>query len=70
MTSISSERAAAQSSTATATATEKLNACVGCVSSLSERALDTRTRQFSWAPKSGAPDTERIYGLYKISAAV
>ncbi|MGM5025599.1 DUF3829 domain-containing protein [Tardiphaga sp. 862_B3_N4_1] len=59
--------AAAQSSSAT----EKLNAYVGCVNSLSERTLDSRVRYFSWAPKSGPTGKERIvYGLYKISVAV
>ncbi|WNV09013.1 DUF3829 domain-containing protein [Tardiphaga sp. 709] len=69
LTSITGAAAATQ--TATATATEKLNAYVGCVNSLSERTLDSRTRHFSWAPKSAATGKERIvYGLYKISAAV
>jgi len=66
MISAGTTPASAQSSTAT----EKLNAYVGCINSLSERALDSRTRYFSWAPKSGPTGKERIvYGVYKISGS-
>ncbi|RYX85578.1 MAG: DUF3829 domain-containing protein [Bradyrhizobiaceae bacterium] len=51
----------------TSTATEKLNAYVGCINRLSSRAYDSRSRYFSWAPKSGPTGKERIiYGLYTI----
>lgn len=51
----------------TSTATEKLNAYVGCINRLSARAFDSRARYSSWAPKSGPTGKERIiYGLYTI----
>jgi hypothetical protein len=51
----------------TSTATEKLNAYVGCINRLSSRAYDSQSRYFSWAPKSGPTGKERIiYGLYTI----
>jgi G:T/U-mismatch repair DNA glycosylase len=51
----------------TSTATEKLNAYVGCINRLSSRAYDSQSRYFSWAPKSGPTGRERIiYGLYTI----
>src|SRR5437764_10057665 len=33
--------------------TEKLNAYVGCINRLSERAYDSRARYFSWVGKDG-----------------
>ncbi|UGV25725.1 DUF3829 domain-containing protein [Rhodopseudomonas boonkerdii] len=55
--------AAAQKSTAT----EKLNAYVGCINRLSARAYDSQSRYFSWAAKSGPTGKERIiYGTYTI----
>src|SRR5689334_234000 len=46
---------------------EKLNAYVGCINRLSSRALESRARYFSWAPKAGPTGKERIiYGLYTI----
>jgi hypothetical protein len=46
---------------------EKLNAYVGCINRLSERAYDSRARYFSWADKSGPTGKERIiYGTYTI----
>lgn len=63
LTFIASDRVTAQSSTAT----EKLNAYVGCINRLSSRAYDSQSRYFSWAPKSGPTGKERIiYGLYTI----
>ncbi len=47
---------------------EKMNAYVGCINSLSERAYDSRRRYFSWAAKKGPTGKERIiYGTYTIS---
>ncbi len=47
--------------------TEKLNAYVGCINRLSERAYDSRTRYFSWVSKNGPTGKERIiYGTYTI----
>ncbi len=47
--------------------TEKLNAYVGCINRLSERAYDSRKRYFSWAAQSGPTGRERIiYGTYTI----
>jgi hypothetical protein len=47
--------------------TEKLNAYVGCMNRLSERAYDSRKRYFSWAGKNGPTGKERIiYGTYTI----
>lgn len=49
------------------TATEKLNAYVGCINRLSARAFDLRARYFSWVDKKGPTGKERIiYGLYTI----
>jgi Protein of unknown function (DUF3829) len=46
---------------------EKVNAYVGCINRLSERAYDSRKRYFSWAAKSGPTGKERIiYGTYTI----
>jgi hypothetical protein len=46
---------------------EKLNAYVGCINRLSERAFDSRKRYFSWVSKNGPTGKERIiYGLYTI----
>lgn len=51
----------------TSTAVEKINAYVGCINRLSERAYDSRRRYFSWAKKSGPTGKERIiYGTYTI----
>jgi len=48
----------------------KMNAYVGCINRLSERAYDSRSRYFSWAAKSGPTGRERIiYGTYTISDA-
>src|SRR5258708_22766926 len=45
----------------------KLNAYVGCINRLSERAYDSRKRYFSWAGKNGPTGKERIiYGTYTI----
>lgn len=47
--------------------TEKLNAYVGCINRLSERAYESRKRYFSWAGKTGPTGKERIiYGTYTI----
>jgi hypothetical protein len=47
--------------------TEKMNAYVGCINRLSERAYDSRKRYASWAAKSGPTGKERIiYGTYTI----
>ena len=63
LTSANTTRATAQSSTAT----EKLNAYVGCINRLSSRSYDSQSRYFSWAPKSGPTGKERIiYGTYTI----
>ena len=46
---------------------EKLNAYVGCINRLSERAYDSRKRYFSWVGKQGPTGKERIiYGTYTI----
>jgi hypothetical protein len=46
---------------------EKLNAYVGCINRLSERAYQSRSRYFSWVAKSGPTGKERIiYGTYTI----
>jgi hypothetical protein len=48
-------------------ATEKLNAYVGCINRLSERAYESRKRYFSWVGKNGPTGKERIiYGTYTI----
>lgn len=45
----------------------KLNAYVGCINRLSERAYDSRKRYFSWAGQNGPTGKERIiYGTYTI----
>src|SRR5882757_10857710 len=47
--------------------TEKLNAYVGCINRLSERAYESRKRYFSWVGQSGPTGKERIiYGTYTI----
>jgi hypothetical protein len=47
--------------------TEKMNAYVGCINRLSERAYDSRKRYFSWVSKNGPTGKERIiYGTYTI----
>ncbi len=47
--------------------TEKMNAYVGCLNRLSERAYDSRERYFSWVGKNGPTGKERIiYGTYTI----
>jgi hypothetical protein len=51
----------------TPSATEKINAYVGCINRLSARAFDSRKRYFSWAGKNGPTGRERIiYGTYTI----
>jgi hypothetical protein len=48
-------------------AIEKLNAYVGCINRLSERAHESRKRYFSWVGKNGPTGKERIiYGTYTI----
>jgi hypothetical protein len=48
-------------------ANEKVNAYVGCINRLSERAYDSRARYFSWVGKNGPTGKERIiYGTYTI----
>jgi hypothetical protein len=48
-------------------ATEKLNAYIGCITRLSARAYDSRSRYFSWASRNGPTGNERIiYGTYTI----
>jgi hypothetical protein len=48
-------------------ATEKLNAYIGCINRLSARAYDSRSRYFSWASRNGPTGNERIiYGTYTI----
>lgn len=47
--------------------TEKINAYVGCINRLSERAYESRERYFSWVGKKGPTGKERIiYGTYTI----
>lgn len=47
---------------------QKLNAYVGCINRLSERAFDARRRYFSWVGKDGPTGKERIiYGTYTLS---
>jgi hypothetical protein len=61
--SLAPDIAAAQ----TPPAVEKLNAYVGCINRLSERAYDSRKRYFSWVSKNGPTGKERIiYGTYTI----
>jgi hypothetical protein len=46
---------------------DKINAYVGCINRLSERAYDSRARYFSWVGKNGPTGKERIiYGTYTI----
>jgi hypothetical protein len=48
-------------------ASEKINAYVGCINRLSERAHESRARYFSWVGKKGPTGKERIiYGTYTI----
>jgi hypothetical protein len=57
------DRAAAD----TAMPAAKMNAYVGCINRLSERAYASRKRYFSWAAPSGPTGRERIiYGTYTI----
>lgn len=57
----------APTSAQTSPATEKLNAYVGCINRLSERAYESRARYFSWVNKNGPTGKERIiYGTYTI----
>src|SRR3954468_15682626 len=59
--------ATTMANTTPATATEKLNAYVGCINRLSARAYDSRARYFSWVGKNGPTGKERIiYGTYTI----
>jgi len=45
----------------------KMNAYVGCINRLSERAYDSHKRYFSWAAQGGPTGRERIiYGTYTI----
>jgi hypothetical protein len=61
--SLAPDVAAAQ----TPPAVEKLNAYVGCINRLSERAYESRKRYFSWVSKNGPTGKERIiYGTYTI----
>jgi hypothetical protein len=61
--SLAPDVAAAQ----TPPAVEKLNAYVGCINRLSERAYDSRKRYFSWVGQNGPTGKERIiYGTYTI----
>jgi len=47
--------------------TAKVNAYIGCINRLSERAYESRSRYFSWAGKNGPTGSERIiYGTYTI----
>ena len=47
--------------------TAKLNAYIGCINRLSQRAYQSRSRYFSWASKKGPTGRERIiYGTYTI----
>ena len=51
----------------TSSFTEKMNAYVGCINRLSERAYESRKRYFSWVSKNGPTGRERIiYGTYTI----
>jgi hypothetical protein len=51
----------------TSSFTEKMNAYVGCINRLSERAYESRKRYFSWVGKNGPTGRERIiYGTYTI----
>jgi len=60
---LSADEAVAQ----TPSATEKLNAYVGCINRLSARSYQSRERYFSWADRKGPTGKERIiYGTYTI----
>lgn len=62
--------AAHQASAQTLPAVAKMNAYVGCINRLSERAYDSRKRYFSWVGRNGPTGRERIvYGTYTISGA-
>lgn len=59
--------APADAAAQTPSATEKLNAYIGCINRLSERSYESRKRYFSWAGKNGPTGKERIiYGTYTI----
>jgi hypothetical protein len=63
LASLGAETASAQISPFT----EKMNAYVGCINRLSERAYESRKRYFSWVSKNGPTGKERIiYGTYTI----
>jgi len=52
---------------ASSSLSEKTNAYIGCINRLSGRSYQSRSRYFSWAPKSGPTGSERIiYGTYTI----
>ena len=64
---VAPDNAAAQTPPPAASATEKLNAYVGCINRLSERSYQSRARYFSWVGKKGPTGRERIiYGTYTI----
>jgi len=68
-TLITASPASAQTSASAQTPpiVQKLNAYVGCINRLSERAYDSRRRYFDWAAKTGPTGRERIiYGTYTI----
>lgn len=47
--------------------TQKINAYIGCINRLSERAFESRARYLSWVGKNGPTGKERIiYGTYTI----
>jgi hypothetical protein len=59
--------AAPQAAAQTPPAVAKINAYVGCINRLSERAYDSRKRYFSWVGRKGPTGRERIiYGTYTI----
>ena len=59
--------AAQPASAQTPPAVAKINAYVGCINRLSERAYDSRKRYFSWVGRNGPTGRERIiYGTYTI----
>ena len=59
--------AAHKASAQTPPAVAKMNAYVGCINRLSERAYDLRKRYFSWVGRNGPTGRERIiYGTYTI----
>lgn len=66
--SLTTDSAHAQGRNATPSDIAKMNAYVGCINRLSERAYDSRKRYFSWVGKNGPTGKERIvYGTYTIS---